>query len=414
MALILNDHPLAFAANESLPLMDVCSFVEAFGYDIDRLYIDRFWDSIQDKRWVVVDVEMLKWMGYDSARDTDKKKKYLKMLKSNFVEGTDFDTISEDDSRVGALKVPDKDSVIVSPRAFRKTLMKLRTERADQICDYYLMLEDIMRDYMSYTRFVGEHNSAVEIRRLTEEAEPAFDLDTSPMRLHEYCYVMTSRRYFRRCMFKVGKSVNPKSRLVSHNCTQATDEDEMFYTHVIETFDCGGLEKLLHRALGRYHTKKEWFTVPHAQLKSIIGLVASQQAALLIQINSALHADPSEALSLEEFVDASPAGSDPKPTPCEAPVAVAVDAQSCQLCGTDMMIDPQGGQLACPICRDVSDATLSLFRRDACPSFKSKHATLSAMLSDDQYCSWLLSQRWFARRPEYELVRRLYAPLCRN
>ncbi len=420
MTLVLNNSELAVSASEPLVLMDVHAFIAQFGYDVDKLYIDRFWNSLDDESWIVVDYDMLRWMGYDCARDDNNKTKYRKMLDDNFIAGEDYDFVSGDDIRVPYLKVGNiklaKNTIIVSSDTFKESLMMLRTKKAGTIRGYYKTLEKIFRDYERYTRFVSDHNHAVEIRQLTDLADPppTFDLDTSLVRFHEYCYVMTSKRYYRKSMFKIGKSINPRVRLITHNCTQATAEDEMFYTHVISTSDGLGLEKMLHKALDRYHTTKEWFTVPHKHLRDIIQLVIAQQATLLQRINAVIKTDTSEALTLEEFTGMSVDHAEPAMNALieDTPVAVVVgaDADRCGICDTRMMDDPQTKHLTCPVCSDIPNTTVILFKNNSRPSFNSKHAGVLSMVRDEQYCSWLLSQRWFWQKPEYELIRRLYTP----
>lgn len=52
-----------------------------------------------------------------------------------------------------------------------------------------------------------------------------------------------------------------------------------------------------------------------------------------------------------------------------------------------------------------------LFYNQSKPSFNSKHDNLMSLVHDDQYCSWLLTQRWFTQKPEFELISKLYMPL---
>jgi len=236
--------------------------------------------------------------------------RYVRLLNDNFIERDDYEIVSKSDSRIGDHMVAGNNALIVSPFAFKESMMMLQTEKSKLIRRYYSLLERILKDYMKYTQFIERHNMQLEHMKLIEEndkykkqALPIFDIDPSSMEYTEYVYVLTSPRYYRQHMFKIGKSIHPKNRLVSHNTTAATEDDAMFYTDMIPTFDCGGLEKLLHRALSRYHTTKEWFKVPHSHLRSIIDLVSSQQTALLEEINNNLNKnlDHVENIAIEDF-----------------------------------------------------------------------------------------------------------------
>lgn len=75
--------------------MDIYNFIDWFEYDIKKLYIDRFWLSINDKNWIIIDYSMLKWIGYSCARDRDNKRKYLLLLQEHFNIETDYKIVDK-------------------------------------------------------------------------------------------------------------------------------------------------------------------------------------------------------------------------------------------------------------------------------------------------------------------------------
>ena len=91
--------------------------------------------------------------------------------------------------------------------------MMLKTEKSKSIRNYYLMLEDILLDFMRYSSFVSEHNSEMRIneleRKLAASVQLPFDIDQAPMERKEYVYVLTNKHYYRQMLFKIGKSINP-------------------------------------------------------------------------------------------------------------------------------------------------------------------------------------------------------------
>ncbi len=306
----------SFDSEHPLDLLPLDAFISMFQYDIDRLYIDRFWSSISADSWIVVDYAMLHWMGYDNTRVRDSKRHYLRMLYNNFVCVSEFDEVSAGDPRVGALEGAPQKVLIMRSRPFKESLMLLQTDRSKTIRRYYTALEQIFLDYSRYSAFVREHNTALEIAELRASIDQyrqmklsaPFDIDPRTMVHTEYVYVLTSRRYYRQCMFKIGKTTNLKSRLPSLNTTAAMDDDTMFYTHTIATFDSGALEKNLHRAMSRYHHSKEWYRIPHQHMIDIIRCVVANEDALLSLINKQLSAGNFESVGdvpIEQFIDAT-------------------------------------------------------------------------------------------------------------
>ncbi len=300
-----------------LPMMDVYDFAMAFRYDIDKLYIDKFWHGINDDAWLIIDRQMLKWIGYNCMKDSDNKKLYMNILSNNFIRGEDFDVVAgpvEFDERVQQ-SIGGKNTLIVSTRAFEMSLMMVRTHKASAIRRYFQTLGRIMRDYLTYTRQVNEYNlrleniqwkqEVLEYKRIVDDNQcNLFDIDTKPIVPKEYVYILTSKRYYRKSIFKIGKSVRPDKRIISHNTTAATNDDTMFYTHVIPTLDCGALEKTLHALLVRYHHTKEWYRLPHAHLLSIINVIVENQTQVMDIVNKQLREgdfDAVEPLPMTEF-----------------------------------------------------------------------------------------------------------------
>ncbi|KAG7376507.1 hypothetical protein PHYPSEUDO_013289 [Phytophthora pseudosyringae] len=245
MALTYNSIDLAFDQQSPLELMDIYQFVKTFQYPIEQLYIDKFWNGINKNDWIVVDYDMLRWMGYESGCD-DIKKQYHKLLQDNkFIQSTDYGIVTNDE--LGRdLNVPldsnssevrkepsehiidsgaQKDIIVVRARFFKESLMMLHTKRAETILKYYLLLEAIVMEFMRYAYAVKEHNSVLTIQSLQKQIETGkelpFEISSNPIQCNEYVYVLTNKRYYREHMFKIGKSINPKNRLISYNTGSA-------------------------------------------------------------------------------------------------------------------------------------------------------------------------------------------------
>jgi hypothetical protein len=47
--------------------LSVTEFIAEQGFEIDQLYVDKFWDNISDDKWIYVGNEMLEWIGYSAG-----------------------------------------------------------------------------------------------------------------------------------------------------------------------------------------------------------------------------------------------------------------------------------------------------------------------------------------------------------
>ncbi len=289
MSLIYNDVSYAFNTTKPLELMDIHKFIDTFQYSIDKLYVDKFWNGLRRVEWVLVDYPLLRWMGYKQARERDNHAEYLNMLRHNFNEEDHFYIASKSDIEKRGGKPAQRNTIVVRLRVFKKTLMMLRTHKANDVRDYFISVDDLMIDYVDYTQAVKDHNAclikavdAAKIKALEDKlAQTNITFEVSaPEVPNEFVYILTNKRYFKMHMFKIGKSINTKSRLISFNTSSALAIDDMYYVAAIPTFDGSGLEKLLHRALHGYHYRKEWFHIPHQHMHTIIKLATMQQRDL--------------------------------------------------------------------------------------------------------------------------------------
>lgn len=305
-------------------LMNVNSFVSTFGYNIDKLYIDKFWGSINNNSWLIIDYDMLKWIGYGSTRDRDNKGRYLHLLKQNFIIQEHYDTINKDDPRVCDINVAlPRNTIIVRGKAFKKSLMMIRTARAEQIRDYYILLEEILLDYLKYTNRTNEFNKTIECAKLnssideyrdkitqmesTQVKMEALRVNDSPIEYNEHVYILTSKRYYELNLFKIGKTKDLKTRLSGYNTGNALDNDQHFYLCSIKTSDSRALEKQIHMILNNFHYSKEWYRINPTDLLSVVKFITSQQEQLKIHIDHIIKSQLSDkqSLTIDEFANLS-------------------------------------------------------------------------------------------------------------
>jgi hypothetical protein len=91
--------------------------------------------------------------------------------------------------------------------------------------------------------------------------------------------------------------------LSSYNTGNALSADEHFYLCSIATSDSLGLEKQLHRVLGAFKLRREWFKMHPRDLISIVKFVSNQQDALRVHVNHLVRNQVStkDAVELDKF-----------------------------------------------------------------------------------------------------------------
>ena len=233
-------------------ILTVKELLKIVNYNVKDLYIDKFWESIKSNKWIYIDNEMLKWMGYSDIDINSAKRTYLILLKDNFEENNDYKILNSKEfldkaKRVIAhlenieLNTHNKTKhLILSPDCFKQSLMMLRTDKSKEIRKYYIELEKIFNFYLQYQNKYQELKNLEIIKQLEEEKEKnklilEFTINKNPMLKQEKVYAVTTKLYASQNIIKVGRTVNKLvSRLSSYN-TGKIPSDKY---EIIWSFDC--------------------------------------------------------------------------------------------------------------------------------------------------------------------------------
>jgi hypothetical protein len=65
-------------------ILTVKELLVVVNYAFNGMYIDKFWDNIENDKWIYIDNEMLKYIGYANNDINSSKRIYLNLIKDNF------------------------------------------------------------------------------------------------------------------------------------------------------------------------------------------------------------------------------------------------------------------------------------------------------------------------------------------
>lgn len=240
----------------------IIEFAKTQNISIDKLYIDRFWSSLYDDRWVYIDTEIITWLGYPTDQIKIGKTYVLRKLRSDFKQDIDFKLIKlEDIDECEYIPHIDMDTVtannllIVEPDAFKKLLLSMPNSKTSQIRDYFITVEKLCRKYMQH--------------QLTANTK----ISRMPLEANEVVYIISSNKNIKMNLFKIGKTKNLKSRLSSLNTSNPDRvNDRLRALMVIKTYDCDSMEKMIHAHLDefRHSDSKEWFKINWNKLMIVV------------------------------------------------------------------------------------------------------------------------------------------------
>jgi hypothetical protein len=138
-------------------MFTIQEFIKNKNYNIENLYIDKFWNLlVKINGFILMIIVRMDGIWYST------KKNYIKILINNFIEINDYRYLNNkelnDFGSVAYTTDPKIDinlkynskHIIVTSKCFKKSLMLIKTDKANKVRDYYIELEDIFKDYLKY------------------------------------------------------------------------------------------------------------------------------------------------------------------------------------------------------------------------------------------------------------------------
>jgi hypothetical protein len=139
----------------------IAEFISRQNYDVDKLYIDTFWQSLNNKKPIYLSDEIIKMLGYSEngtkgnarvhcvrfMKSVLTENEYVEILPSN-IGGQDFNQITKPNLVLHGGQ--NKKHYQIQSRAFKKFILSIGTSYSKKVYDYYITLEEIMLDYMKY------------------------------------------------------------------------------------------------------------------------------------------------------------------------------------------------------------------------------------------------------------------------
>lgn len=297
--------------NTSEPELNIQNFIEKTNYNIESLYIDQFWNCLRNNKWLYVDKELLEWMGYVQDSLKELKKQYIDLLSINFKDDIDYkhlklseynDFIKNNEVIVNEENMNKHNKayhLIISPKTFKKSLMILRTNKAERIREYYFSLEELFINYMDYQKLYTE-------TKLEEYKNKYLQLPINKEKVKKSCYIYiaTCKDDAERNYFKVGYSVNPKTRLSNYNTVRPNENNRYYLCFKQKVVNAEALEKILFVLLNnfRINTDKEMFNLHFDALKDIVLYVCKKDHESLLYVNGFIDKQQEHYRQLEPFI----------------------------------------------------------------------------------------------------------------
>ncbi len=292
--------------------------------------LDLFWEPAFNGSWIYLSPEMIKDnMGYKQVSHF-----YKDVLYKQYTENIDYMAITKEDPLVEFYEknreIPNEEIFLlkkkihtggkpkkyykITGKTFKKMLMKCGTKKGDEICEYYLKIEQLAIFMKEYTNELSKHllqKQLEEKNRLLKESEEkesrmnAVHIELLSFKKliekNESIYLVATHQYALQGIFKAGRTQrNMKLRSSGHNNTHVKG-DKVKVLREFKVNDSVAMENYIHKKLKGLLVsgEKEFFMCPYNLLENIIEMIINNDDEHNKLVNTII--DAVHALKCENF-----------------------------------------------------------------------------------------------------------------
>lgn len=276
-------------------LLTIKELLNKVNYDLNNIYIDRFWYNIKDDKWLYLDNELILWLEYKEINKG--KEKLIKLLKLHFLENDDYKILNNNEFDINNFCSPimgeqnkdeerrgvhNKQYVIVSPDCFKELCMHVGTKKSKEIKKYYIELEKVFKFYLEYQNEyqklqLGNYKEELENKQKELEEtkdkvmDMARDFKHKELEFDDFIYIATNEYYHKQNVYKIGKSNRLNKREKCFN-TFFINGQKMYYIYIFQCHNARVLEQLLFTCLSNYKYNKvnELFNIHLSKLYKMV------------------------------------------------------------------------------------------------------------------------------------------------
>ncbi len=274
MAVSFKNINLTEFINQNKQLLTIKELLTKINYTIDNLYIDQFWDSISDDKWIYLDDNLILWFGYSDIKHG--KEQINKLIKKYIIENEDYKILNntefnDNKSCVGVYGEQDlsknhgghnKKYIIISPDSFKELCFYIGTNKSKEIKKYYIELEKVFKFYLDYQKKfkeleLEEKESLLKQKEniINEQKEKIMDMKVdfqhTKLEFNDFVYIATNETYHKQNVYKIGHSKKLNKRMKQFN-TFFINGHKMQYIYIYQCHNSKVLEQLLFTCLSNY------------------------------------------------------------------------------------------------------------------------------------------------------------------
>jgi hypothetical protein len=292
-------------------LLNITDLLYIINYDLNKLYVDKFWNNIESEDWIDLDEELVNWFGYKEI--SRGKENIVKLLKKHHEIEEDYKILNNDEYKnIMACTAHTRDSntaheaewnygnvtkhILMNSDCFKNICILVGTNKSKDIRQYYIEVEKIFKFYLKYTLEFNKYE--LEKSKLIKNRY----INKTKLKLDSILYLITTKNKANENIFKFGSTNNEKARKSSYN-TGNVEAEKFFYVATYNCYDAMTLERRIAKLLVNFKipNESEMYQLHFTALDNIIKEACKNDNDSIDKINNFISEEYNNYLNLESI-----------------------------------------------------------------------------------------------------------------
>lgn len=257
-------------------LLTIYDLLYIINYNVNKIYLNKFWNNIKDDTWLCLDEELINWFEYTN------KENIINILKNEFTINNEYKIINNEND------------ILMSSDCFKDICSLVNTIKSKYIKQCYIEVEKIFKFYLKY--ILEFNKNELNKSKLIKTVY----INKFELQLDSILYLITTINKAKENIFKFGSTVNERNRKISYN-TGTVEAERYFYVATYNCYDAITLEKRIAKLLINFKipNESEMYQLHFTALDNIIKEACKNDNESLNKINKFITEEYDNFLQLD-------------------------------------------------------------------------------------------------------------------
>ena len=270
---------------------NIYQFIDNNAIDIDKKFIDLFWNSIENNEWICIDNKIISYIEDNIIiNKTDHEWFNIKYSKENillWIKSTKY-KFKKDYIYYNINKEIDHDYILIKGDVFKDLLISFNNDQVITIKNKYILLE---KTYIEYLKYINKYER--NKNKLLEN----YNINRTPLIEQEYIYIATDAIHERDNIYKIGRTIKLSNRLYTYNTRSVASQDKFEYKYTLKCLNSKAIEALIFSYLNNFIINKEFVKMNLNDLYNIINDIIQTNKNIIIKINKYINTVQSDVIN---------------------------------------------------------------------------------------------------------------------